>query len=91
MPVRTVVSQCKIIFFAESSVKCAPKHFGWGYMPVRTVVSQCKIKFFAELFCMRRVVLFTAFFALLHSIACFGSVFFRFKPIRQPRQAHSPR
>ena len=37
---------------------------GGVYMPVRTVASQSKIIFFME-FCMRRMVLFTAFYALL--------------------------
>ena len=50
----------------NQAYKCAPKNF-WGcYVPVRTVASQSKIKFFRGImFCMRRVVLFTAFYALL--------------------------
>ena len=44
-------------------------------MPVRTVASQSKLNFFhGIMFCMRRVVLFTAFYALvsLHSLFWVG-------------------
>ena len=61
MPVPTVASQSKTLFFAELCFVCA----GWCFL-----------------------LLFMHFF---HSTAYFGSVFFRFKTIRQPSYAHSPR
>ena len=69
--------------WVESSVEMCLQAFWGGYMPVRTVASQSKINIFAELcfvsagWCF--LLLFMHFF---HSIACFGSVFFRFKLIR---------
>ena len=49
-------------------------------MPVRTVASQSKINFFAELCFVCAVWCFLLLFMrFFHSIAYFGSVFFRFK------------
>ena len=65
---------------------------GGGYTPVRSVASQSKIFFLFVVVVVAELCFVCAGWCFLllsmhffHSIACFGSVFFRLNPIRQPR------